>query len=190
MAFRVMRQKREQRRNAKLNEIFDERDPNETGFITHDHIVDIFKLYQVNLDEDVVKKMADEHGNMSRENFLQLGTKTKLVDLAGREQDTPEHTPTKHPHHSQKRHPHSSQSTGGFLCCCKKSSVIPDEDRVELAFRRIDLNNDGFITWDEFVQNVGDVDPVQAKRIFQTCDNDGDQKITLVEFRTMANENN
>ena len=60
-------------------------------------------LCQVNLDEDVVKKMADEHGNMSRENFLQLGTKTKLVDLAGREQETPEHTPTKHPHHSQKR---------------------------------------------------------------------------------------
>ena len=30
--------------------------------------------------------------------------------------------------------------------------VNPDEDRVELAFRRIDLNNDGFITWDEFVQ--------------------------------------
>ena len=64
MAFRVMRQKREQRRNAKLNEIFDvckhrknasknflcfsqDKDPNETGFITVNHVVDIFKLYQV-----------------------------------------------------------------------------------------------------------------------------------------------
>ena len=45
--------------------------------------------------------MADEAGNMNRENFLALGTKTKLVDFKeGRaEADTPEHTPTKHPHH-------------------------------------------------------------------------------------------
>ena len=50
-----------------------------------------------------MKKLADDDGNMTRENFLQLGTKTKLVDLAGREQETPEHTPTKHPHHSHKR---------------------------------------------------------------------------------------
>ena len=55
------------------------------------------------MDEDVVRKLAEENGNMTRENFLQLGTKTKLVDLAGREQETPEHTPVKHPHHSQKR---------------------------------------------------------------------------------------
>ena len=46
------------------------------------------------------------------------------------------------------------QSGGGLLCCCKKPVVIPEEDRVELAFRRIDLNNDGFITWDEFVQVI------------------------------------
>ena len=46
------------------------------------------------------------------------------------------------------------QSSGGLLCCCKKPVVIPEEDRVELAFRRIDLNNDGFITWDEFVQVI------------------------------------
>ena len=45
------------------------------------------------------------------------------------------------------------QGGGGFLCCCAK--VTPDaEDRVELAFRRIDLNNDGFITWEEFVQVI------------------------------------
>ena len=107
---------------------------------------------------------------MNRENFLALGTKTKLVDLAGRpEADTPEHTPTKHPHHGHQRRVslhdlikckssikvlflQHGQSSGGLLCCCKKAVVNPDEDRVELAFRRIDLNNDGFITWDEFVK--------------------------------------
>jgi len=185
MAFRVMRQKREQRRNAKLNEIFDDKDPHETGYITIENVIDIFRVYQVNLDIENAKNMADEDGNMTRENFMLLGTKTKLVDLAGKEQ-TPEQTPTKHPHPHHNYY--SKKSSGGFLCCCKNSTtVIPDEDRVELAFRRIDLNNDGFITWDEFVKNVGDVDPVQAKRIFQTCDNDGDQKITLIEFKAMAN---
>ena len=150
---------------------------------------------------------------------MALGTKTKLVDLAGKaEADTPEHTPQHHPHHHQNHHHQKrvrhtqyiyyscqrqlilgrvsspdlcskwgdfnfqvevprtfsislgrfklarpscihyclltiqhGQGGGGFLCCCAK--VTPDaEDRVELAFRRIDLNNDGFITWEEFVQ--------------------------------------
>ena len=41
----------------------------------------------------------------------------------------------------------------GLFCCCKQASVNPDElDRIELAFRRIDLNNDGVITWDEFLK--------------------------------------
>ena len=65
MAFRVMRQKREQRRNAKLNEIFDvnnmwyiflepswniliqDKDPHETGYITIENVIDIFRVYQV-----------------------------------------------------------------------------------------------------------------------------------------------
>ena len=49
------------------------------------------------MDIENAKNMADEDGNMTRENFMVLGTKTKLVDLAGKEQ-TPEQTPTKHPH--------------------------------------------------------------------------------------------
>ena len=59
---------------------------------------------QVDLNHETARNMADEAGNMSKENFLALGTKTKLVDLAGRaEADTPEHTPTKHPHHHAQR---------------------------------------------------------------------------------------
>ena len=93
------------------------------------------------------------------------------------------------------------QTSGGLLCCFKKAVVNPDEDRVELAFRRIDLNNDGFITWDEFVQvficfkicfnlilyipqNVGDIEPAQAKRIFQTCDDvSGNRKYICLDSK-------
>ena len=56
-----------------------------------------------------------------------------------------------------------------------------------------------------YFQNAGDMDPEQAKRIFRGCDQvgrfcnwyqtnyyfiqDGDHKITLLEFKTMANSN-
>jgi Ca2+-binding EF-hand superfamily protein len=42
------------------------------------------------------------------------------------------------------------------LCCCRsgRSSVSPERelDRVELAFKRMDRNNDGYITWEEFTK--------------------------------------
>ena len=43
------------------------------------------------------------------------------------------------------------QSSTGLLCCCGGTvSPEPGPDRVELAFKRMDKNKDGFITWDEF----------------------------------------
>ena len=45
--------------------------------------------------------------------------------------------------------------TVGFLCCSSRSiSVSPERepDRVEKAFKRMDKNNDGFITWEEFTK--------------------------------------
>ena len=54
---------------------------------------------------EAAKNLADEGGNISKESFMALGTKTKLVDLAGKaEADTPEHTPQHHPHHHQNHH--------------------------------------------------------------------------------------
>ena len=65
-------------------------------------------------------------------------------------------------------------------------------DRVEVAFRRMDRNKDGYIDWEEFLQvnipylypfsllillillllfwNTGDLDLEQAERIFHKCD--------------------
>ena len=57
------------------------------------------------MDVEAAKNLADEGGNISKESFMALGTKTKLVDLAGKaEADTPEHTPQHHPHHHQHHH--------------------------------------------------------------------------------------
>ena len=42
-----------------------------------------------------------------------------------------------------------------MLCCCGADGVVspePQLDRVEMAFRRMDRNKDGFITWDEFIK--------------------------------------
>ena len=49
MAFRMIRQRREQRRTAKLDEIFQDRDKSQTGKISFDQLVDIFRIYQVNI---------------------------------------------------------------------------------------------------------------------------------------------
>ena len=65
MAFRVVRQRREARKNAKIEEIFQvdrtkksmiencvvfvqERDKNQTGKITREQLVDIYRIYEVN----------------------------------------------------------------------------------------------------------------------------------------------
>ena len=45
--------------------------------------------------------------------------------------------------------------SGGLLCCCSgRGSVSPERelDRVEVAFKRMDRNNDGYITWEEFTK--------------------------------------
>ena len=64
-----------------------------------------YLYFQVNLDDNVAKNLADEDGNITRENFVQLGTKLKLIDMAGKaDHDTPEHTPTKHPHQHHHHH--------------------------------------------------------------------------------------
>ena len=49
MAFRLIRQRREQRRTTKLDEIFQERDKNNSGKISFAELADIFRVYHVKL---------------------------------------------------------------------------------------------------------------------------------------------
>jgi len=61
-------------------------------------------------------------------------------------------------------------------------------DRVELAFRKFDLNQDGYLSREEFDQMMKNVGKEQADRIFRSCDTSGDNKISLEEFRTMLSK--
>ena len=43
-------------------------------------------------------------------------------------------------------------------------------DRVETAFRKFDIDGDGFVDWEEFQEMTKNMEPEQAKRIFNSCD--------------------
>ena len=45
-----------------------------------------------------------------------------------------------------------------------------DLDRVESAFRKFDVDGDGFIDWKEFKEVTKNMDSEQARRIFHSCD--------------------
>ena len=41
------------------------------------------------------------------------------------------------------------------LCCCGRRPISPEsEDRIEHAFRKMDPNNTGYVTWKEFKKVV------------------------------------
>ena len=52
-----------------------------------------------------------------------------------------------------------------------------DLDKVEVAFRKLDKDGDGFIDWEEFKEVSKDLDSEQAKDIFEACD-----KVILSHF--------
>ena len=82
-------------------------------------------------------------------------------------------------------------------------------DQVESAFSKLDIDQDGFIGWEEFRQVVTNMSTGEAQRIFDSCDQvggiwytlyallyasigpfhfqNGDKKISLEEFQSMAN---
>ena len=43
-------------------------------------------------------------------------------------------------------------------------------DKVEAAFNKFDTDGNGFIDWSEFKQLASQLDPEQARRIFEACD--------------------
>ena len=94
-----------------------------------------------------------------------------------------------------------------FSCCCHETNEeIEEIDKIELAFQRMDINKDGFVTYSEFkkvsaifpinnvksscyVQHVDDDKEEECiRRIFLSCDEDGDRRLTLMEIRNMLAE--
>jgi len=196
MAFRVVRQRREARRTAKLDEIFQDRDKNQNGKISFEQLEDIFRIYQVDLDERASNKITDDNGDISKEDFVKIAQDSKLLDfgnvMAG---DGMKGVSAKK--QSRTYNPTAASGQGfqagksSLLCCCGaedgdfNTELEPRVDRVEAAFRKFDLDGDGFLDWEEFKQ-IG-MELEQSRRIFKSCDQEEKGQITLEDFRRVAN---
>ena len=98
--------------------------------------------------------LCDRNGFINKENFFDFAVKTNLVDwtdLPKIEKKPPEITPRKHQTFSQ-RQKYQHQQRGRGLCCCGRRPVSPEDeqDRIDHAFRKMDPNNTGFVSWKQF----------------------------------------
>jgi len=209
MAFRILRLRKEARRNAKLEEIFQERDKEGSGMITFEQLEDIYRIYQVDFDEGRASKIIDQQGQISKEDFTQYAKETHLLDLdsalgdamlllsprrSRKQPHTPKKGNSKHTENSEQ----SEQSDKGcysVLSCFRaksKNDAAGSREkeerlqRVEAAFHKFDLDKDGFLSWEEFQQMGRNLDQEQALRIFQICNQSGTGLISLEEFLSMV----
>lgn len=64
----------------------------------------------------------------------------------------------------------------------KKAEKNAGKGNPEEMFKKLDTNNDGFLSLEEF--KVGKKDPAKAEAAFKKHDLNGDGKISLEEFKT------
>jgi len=175
MAFRIIRQRKEARRNAKLEEIFEDRDKSGSGHINYDQLEEIYRVYQVELDDSKASRIQDKSGLISREDFMIFAKDTHLLDfecsamgeaillLSPRKSSKHPTTPKKsqNPHQQSQRnkpgeHQESETSCAMLACFCtdkKVEELLEDRmDKVEFAFRKFDIDGDGYLSWEEFQQ--------------------------------------
>lgn len=125
-----------------------------------------------NLEEEVAK-LPDKEGWIQKHEFMKFAMTTELckvefVDRVFQKSDVEDD-------HSKKK-----EKREGRL------KLDPSKmDRIELAFRKFDINHDGYLSREEFDQMMKNVSKEQADRIFRTCDTTGDNRISLEEFRAM-----
>jgi len=173
--FSLARRRREAERRKKLEEVFSKADSNGNGKITVEQMVKIFEENEVQLQNtDEVSQLADKEGWIKIMDFLKFATGTELCKIEFQDRvfskvDFGDHSDDKK---GPKKDP--------------KLKLDPSKmDRVELAFRKFDLNHDGFLSREEFDMMMKNVSKEQADRIFRSCDTSGDNKISLEEFRAM-----
>jgi len=194
MAFRIVRQRKEARRNAKLEDIFQERDKGQKGVISFEQLVEIFRIYEVNLDENKASKLKNEEGNVAKADFIQFAKDNHLLDFdsvlgevalllssprKGRRGKAKDQKIQ-----GQNRHPPDSKSLWSRFR--EPAGEPANIDKVELAFRKFDLDKDGFLSWEEFSQFGKNMEPEQALRIFNSCEQAEEGKISLEEFRRLV----
>ena len=51
-----------------------------------------------------------------------------------------------------------------------QQKFLEDINQVEAAFRQFDVDQDGFIDWDEYKHVTKNLNTEQARRIFDACD--------------------
>lgn len=200
MAFRIVRQRKEARRNAKLEEIFQERDKAQKGVITFEQLVEIFRIYEVNLDENKAAKLKNEEGNIAKADFIQFAKDNHLLDFDSvlGEVALLLSSPRKGRRGQGKSKDQKIQGSRGQAAGPESKSLWsrfrdpppstepPNVDKVELAFNKFDLDKDGFLSWEEFSQFGKNMEPDQALRIFNSCEQAEKGKVSLDEFRRLV----
>jgi len=68
----MMKKRKEGRRNQRIYEIFQERDPDGDEKIEFEQLKDIYRIYEVDFDEDTAHSMLDRKGFMTRESFFRV----------------------------------------------------------------------------------------------------------------------
>eukprot|EP00092_Neocalanus_flemingeri_P020601 GFUD01022320.1.p1 GENE.GFUD01022320.1~~GFUD01022320.1.p1 ORF type:complete len:280 (+),score=121.79 GFUD01022320.1:124-963(+) len=198
MAFRMLRNKRNARWNQKLQELFQEKDKNQSGSISLEQMSDIFRIYKVELNIAHVESLLDPNGQIKKNDLIDYCIEAKLMDLTDITKDRKKAKEDKVKEKEDKlretKENKNEAKKGTLFGFLKKNSFCQEKkkeakmDRVEAAFNKLDKDGDGYIDWEEFkqvAQNTVDVE--KAGRIFSACDQSGDKKISLEEFRTMAN---
>lgn len=168
--FSLARRRREAERQKKLDELFSKADQNGNGRITYDQMIKIYQDAEVVVPdlEDEVAKLPDKDGWILYTEFMKFAITTELCKIEFQDRVFQK---VNYGEEEKKK---------------KKERLDPSKmDRVELAFRKFDLNQDGYLTRDEFDLMMKNVDKRQADRIFRSCDTSGDDKISLEEFRNM-----
>ena len=149
------------------------------------------------MDEKTVNKYFDSSEELMKDEFVKLAIETKLTEFNVGEgvfsKSTP--TPTVKTNQVEEKVKEKEKEYKGFLCCISSNYVSSpplqrnseDEERkrkIEKAFKKFDLDGDGFLSWEEFLKIGLDVDA--AERIFKACDNETEGKITFDQFHNIV----
>ena len=106
-------------------------------------------------DEGAALALCDRNGFINKENFFDFAVKNNLVDwtdLPKLEKKTAESEGRKQQASSLALRQRQQYRARGGLCCCGRRPVSPEdeEDRIVHAFRKMDPNNTGYVSWKQF----------------------------------------
>ena len=114
------------------------------------------------MDPKISSKYLDEQGEVSREEFIKLALETKLTEF-----HVGEFTKSSGPVKSSQDEENTKAppARSNLLCCVtepeltsakspalQRTASVERMKKIERAFRKFDLNGDGFLSWEEFVQ--------------------------------------